>query len=159
MDERSLLATDYLNHFNEAVTTLEMVPDMPELPEDAKAWEPKDYHDPFRDGAVADKELAIAAYEWSPKKYRDPFDRTLEAINQKIMETVKELEVAVPLGNPDQLRLIVSTATVAIGKLFDVADAIIHGEEPATKEVETPVVAEETATDTVNQDEIDALFD
>ncbi len=129
------------------------------LLEDAKAWKP-DHQDHFRDSAVADKELAIAAYEWSPKEYRDPFDRTVEDINQKIMGTVKELEKAVPLGNPDQLRLIVSTATIVIGELLDAAGAIIHGEEPATKETEIVEEKEEEATtETVKQDEIDALFD
>jgi len=160
VDERSLLATDYLNHFNEAVMTLGMIPDMPELLKDAKAWKPKDYQDHFRDSAVADKELAIAAYEWSPRKYRDPFDRTVEAINLKIMETVKELEAAIPLENPNRLHLISSNATVATGELLDVAGAIIHGEEPTLKEAEIVEEKEDdAATETVNQDEIDALFD
>ena len=32
----TLLATDYLNHFNEIVMLLEMVPDMPDMIEDCK---------------------------------------------------------------------------------------------------------------------------
>jgi hypothetical protein len=36
INEQTLLATDYLNHFNEIVMLLEMVPDMPEMLEDAK---------------------------------------------------------------------------------------------------------------------------
>ncbi len=34
INPRTGLATDYLNHFNEAVMLLEMVPDMPECAED-----------------------------------------------------------------------------------------------------------------------------
>ena len=34
------LATDYLNHFNEVVMLLEMLPDMPDFAEDVLAWEP-----------------------------------------------------------------------------------------------------------------------
>ena len=42
VNEQTLLATDYLNHFNELVMTLEMLGDMPELLEEAKMWAPKD---------------------------------------------------------------------------------------------------------------------
>ena len=34
IDETTLLATDYLNHFNEIVMLLEMVPEMPEMLDD-----------------------------------------------------------------------------------------------------------------------------
>jgi hypothetical protein len=42
INEQTLLATDHLNHFNEIVMTLEMIPDTPELlgrprPSDPKA--------------------------------------------------------------------------------------------------------------------------
>ena len=49
INEQTLLATDFLNHFNGIVMTLEMVSDMPELLEEAKAWQPKTYQDHFRD--------------------------------------------------------------------------------------------------------------
>src|SRR5262249_53928612 len=45
----SLLATDYLNHFNEAVMLLELIPDMPDMLTDAKRWAPKPYKQHFRD--------------------------------------------------------------------------------------------------------------
>jgi hypothetical protein len=37
------LATDYLNHFNEAIMLLEMIPDMPECSEDFLLWYPLAY--------------------------------------------------------------------------------------------------------------------
>ena len=37
------LSTDYLNHFNEAVMLLEMIPVMPECGEDLAAWRPLSY--------------------------------------------------------------------------------------------------------------------
>jgi hypothetical protein len=40
INPRTGLATDYLNHFNEAVMLLEMVPDMPECAEDFLTWSP-----------------------------------------------------------------------------------------------------------------------
>ena len=38
LDDKTLLATDYLNHLNEVVKLLQMVPDMPVLMAEAKAW-------------------------------------------------------------------------------------------------------------------------
>ena len=37
------LATDYLNHFNEVVMLMEMLPDMPDCAEDVLEWQPLDY--------------------------------------------------------------------------------------------------------------------
>lgn len=39
--DASLLATDYLNHFNEVVMLIGMIPDMPECLDDAREWRPK----------------------------------------------------------------------------------------------------------------------
>ena len=41
------LATDYLNHFNEAIMLLEMIPSMPECTGDFLAWEPLSYAEHF----------------------------------------------------------------------------------------------------------------
>ena len=41
------LATDYLNHFNEAIMLLELIPDMPECAEDFLAWSPLSYAEHF----------------------------------------------------------------------------------------------------------------
>ena len=46
---------------------LEMIPDMPDMLEDAQEWQPKSYKDHFRDSSIADKELAIEAYDIVPK--------------------------------------------------------------------------------------------
>ena len=73
---QTLLATDYLNHFNEVVMLLEMVPDMPEILDEVKAWQPKGYKDHFRDSTIADKELAIEAYDHVPPLYKVPFEKT-----------------------------------------------------------------------------------
>jgi hypothetical protein len=40
INPRTGLATDYLNHFNEAIMLLEMIPDMPECAEDFLGWQP-----------------------------------------------------------------------------------------------------------------------
>ena len=84
VNEQTLLATDYLNHFNEVVMLLEMLPDMPEMIEDVKAWRPKSYQDHFRTSTIADRELAVEAYDHVSKRYRESSDKTVDQINRLI---------------------------------------------------------------------------
>ena len=74
IDEKTMLATDYLNHFNEIVMLLEMIPDMPDMLYEVKAWQPKSYQDHFRASTIAEKELVIEAYGHVPAIYREPFE-------------------------------------------------------------------------------------
>src|SRR4051794_29820518 len=72
INPRTGLATDYLNHFNEAVMLLEMVPDMPECAEDFLTWTPLSYAEHFWASNFKARDLAIEAYELSEAK--DEFD-------------------------------------------------------------------------------------
>src|SRR3546814_13782030 len=49
INQNTLLATDYLNHFNEIIMLLEMLPSMPECYGDAAEWRPKRYAAHIRD--------------------------------------------------------------------------------------------------------------
>ena len=68
------LATDYLNHFNEAVMLLEMVPNMPECADDFLAWQPLSYCEHFRASNFKARDLAISAYETADANIRAQFD-------------------------------------------------------------------------------------
>src|SRR6202051_3404623 len=61
INPRTGLATDYLNHFNEAVMLLDMIPDIPECAEDFLQWHPLSYAEHFTASNFAARELAIAA--------------------------------------------------------------------------------------------------
>src|SRR5712675_3345098 len=63
INPRTGLATDYLNHFNEAIMLLEMIPDMPECAEDFLSWHPLSYAEHFMASHFKSRELAIEAYE------------------------------------------------------------------------------------------------
>ncbi|MEK9722187.1 MAG: hypothetical protein VW405_01720 [Rhodospirillaceae bacterium] len=127
LDPKTLLATDYLNHFNEIVMLLEMIPDMPDILEDAKEWQPKSYKAHFEDSTIADKELAIEAYDVVPAIYRAPFEHTIEQINTTIRSTIEQLERDLKVGNMDALRENATTLSRIIQRLMDTASAIIHG--------------------------------
>ena len=63
INPRTGLATDYLNHFNEAIMLLEMIPDMPECAEDFLLWCPLTYAEHFTASNFRARDLAIEAYE------------------------------------------------------------------------------------------------
>src|ERR1700691_1626323 len=63
INPRTGLATDYLNHFNEAIMLLEMIPDMPECSEDFLEWQPLSYREHFTASNFKARDLAIEAYE------------------------------------------------------------------------------------------------
>lgn len=142
INEQTLIATDYLNHFNEIVMMLEMIPDMPECLDEAKEWRPKSYHDHFRDSSFSDKELAVAAYEHSPARYREPFEETVSKMNRLVVASLDRIEARLPNNDPDATAHAASRAARRLQKLIDVASAIIHGDEP-----------------TVDQEEIDELLE
>jgi hypothetical protein len=75
INPRTGLATDYLNHFNEAIMLLEMVPDMPECAEDFLAWTPLSYAEHFVASNFKDRDLAIEAYEMAEPAIRSEFDK------------------------------------------------------------------------------------
>ena len=102
INEVSFLATDYLNHFNEIVMILDMIPDMTDLLEEARAWQPKSYKDHFRDSAFTERDLAIEAYDAAPAEYREMFEETVHCLNRLVALSLSRIEAAV--------------ATVALGK-------------------------------------------
>jgi hypothetical protein len=57
------LATDYLNHFNEAIMLLEMLTAMPECGEDFLAWRPMTYCEHFAASSFKERDLAMQAYD------------------------------------------------------------------------------------------------
>ncbi|NQV99431.1 MAG: hypothetical protein HQ483_07020 [Rhodospirillales bacterium] len=150
INEKTLLATDYLNHFNEVIMLLELVPDMPECLDDVREWQPKSYGEHFADSTFSDKELAVLAYENAPSAYRIPFDETTDAINGKVKSSIVDIEAVQQNGNADELRETVRNLTRDIQLLMDRSSAIINGD--FDKE-------EAQAAITLDQEDIDALFD
>jgi hypothetical protein len=142
VNANSLLATDYLNHFNEFVMLFEMVFDMPDLFEEVRDWRRKSYCEHFAESGLSDRDLAIAAYEISPPEYRGPFDSTVDDINETIEDAVKQAAQLLDAENPDRLATAVAENTMALRSLIDIAGAIINDVDAAN-----------------DQDDIDRLFD
>lgn len=142
VNDRTLLATDYLNHINEIVMLIELVPDAPECLEDCKAWQPIGYQDHFRSSGIHDKELAIEAYDAAPLEYREPFDRLVAQMNRLIGLSIERLERLLREENFDIARLVAERASRNLQDLVGQASAVIHGDGHV-----------------VNQEQIDALLE
>ena len=81
INPRTGLATDYLNHFNEAIMLLEMIPDMPESTAEFLAWRPRSYREHFAASNFKARDLAIAAYETANPQIRTEFDNITGAMS------------------------------------------------------------------------------
>ena len=142
INPETLLATDYLNHFNEIVMLLDMVPTMPECLDDAKNWAPKSYEQHFQDSVFTDKHLAILAYQNAPEQFREPFDDTVATMNVLVAEGLTAIEKSIATGQPDRIKLAVSNVSRDLQSHIDKCSAIINGN--AAK---------------LDQSAVDALFD
>lgn len=179
----TLLATDYLNHFNEIVMLLELVADMPDCLEDALDWSPKPYEQHFADSSFQNKELAILAYKNAPRRYREPFDDMIVQMNETVLAALRKLQTAATNEDMDAIKIITSEVTASMQRYVDFASAIIHGhtETSMQAEIDALIATEETVPDAIpsadaaaaaapapvpeedgdaiSQDDIDALFD
>lgn len=127
INANTLLATDYLNHFNEVIMLLEMVPSMPECYGDAAGWRPKSYVQHFRDSCFSDAELAILAYENAPANYRQAFDATVEQMDRLVLEAMPRIGTLLDAGEPGPLQDGVDGVIRKLQSFVDVASSIING--------------------------------
>lgn len=154
----TLLATDYLNHFNEIAMLLELVADMPDCLEDALNWAPKSYEDHFSQSSFQDKALAILAYENAPRRYREPFDQLVGQMNATVVGALQRLSAAVEGADPEQVRLFTTQVTMKLQRFVDVASAVIHGrvETSGQEEIDT-LLSEIEEDDSAEPQEASAL--
>lgn len=150
---KTLLATDYLNHFNEVVMMIDMLPDMPDCLDMVKEWQPKPYKDHFRDSTIADKDLAVEAYDHVQAPYKRAFEETISQIDTSIFQAIIDAEEAIATGDMEFLRFKVSESAQGIHRLQDKLSAIIHGTANLNETEET------TEKVVLDQNSIDALFD
>src|SRR5438067_11379030 len=86
------LATDYLNHFNEAIMMLEMVPELPDCIQDLAAWQPLSYTEHFAASSFKDRELAIAAYDLAEPRLRERLDEIADIMNAMLVSTSEVMQ-------------------------------------------------------------------
>jgi hypothetical protein len=124
INPRTGLATDYLNHFNEAIMLLEMIPDMPECSEDFLAWQPLSYSEHFTASNFKARDLAIEAYEAADTKIRAEFDNLTTAMTS----ILTAVSAAMRDARQDKTRAtLAEQATGWVKPLVALAGGIING--------------------------------
>ncbi len=129
INPESFLATDYLNHFNEIVMLLEMVPDMPELFEDVADWQPKTYNQHFMDSGFQAKELAIKAYNIAPAPIIANFEKICAELDKLVSGTINGLQAVnvVERGLSEQAQALIRNRVASIQEMLMQMNKVIHG--------------------------------
>ncbi len=129
INPRTLLATDYLNHFNEMIMLIGMTADMPEVIDDIQQWRMKSYAEHFRNSGLTYGALAAAAYDDAPAAYKSGFERTIQQIVLVIDSTRERLKMALAAGDMDDVRDTSTSAAMRLTNLVGAASAIIAGDQ------------------------------
>jgi len=153
INEETLLATDYLNHFNEVVMMIDMLPDMPDCLDMVKEWQPKPYKDHFRDSTIADKDLAVEVYDHVLPLHKKAFEDTISKVDMAIFQAVVDAEEAIATGDMEYMKFKISESAQDIHRLTERLSAIVHG----TADLSGLEEPDEQVT--MDQNDIDALFD
>lgn len=124
INPRTGLATDYLNHFNEAIMLLEMIPDMPDCAEDFLLWYPLSYREHFMASNFKARDLAIEAYYSADEHIRTEFDNITSAMTS----ILTAVGTAMREARQDKTRAILAEqATGWVKPLVALAGGIING--------------------------------
>src|SRR5882672_5647046 len=81
------LATDFLNHFNEAIMLLEMLPTAPDCKDDFIVWRPMSYREHFAASRLRHRNLAIAAYDAADPAIRGKLDAIADKMIRILITT------------------------------------------------------------------------
>ena len=131
INPRTGLATDYLNHFNEAIMLLEMIPDMPECAEDFLGWNPLSYREHFTASNFKARDLAIEAYDSANAGVRAEFDN----ITSSMTSILTAVGAAMREAKQDKTRAtLAGQATGWVKPLVMLAGGIINGSTEADVE-------------------------
>jgi hypothetical protein len=141
------LATDYLNHFNEAIMLLDILPNTPECIVELIGWEPLTYEEHFAASHFKDKELAIAAYAVAEPIARVRLDELADTMNALLVATCEAFQRRSSLEAANALA---AETAARLKPLVARAGAVINGYDIAHSEDMT--TGEQQAT-------VDALFE
>jgi hypothetical protein len=141
----TLLATDYLNHFNEAIMLLEMLPMAPDCKEDFLDWRPMSYREHFAASHFKHRDLAIAAYEVADPAVRGLLDEIADHMNVILTAAGEAMRQDLAAHT---ISALATAATRWLKPMVGRAGAVINGE----------LRGESPSDDSIAQDAVDALF-
>ena len=123
------LATDYLNHFNEAIMLLEMLPGCPECRDDFLGWRPMSYREHFVASRFKGRDMAIAAYDAADPDLRGCLDTLANTMSDVLEATRAAMNAGMP---PEAAGALASRAAASLKPLVARAGAVINGDTDAS---------------------------
>ncbi len=135
------LATDYLNHFNEVIMLLELVPSMPDCVDDVLGWEPASYEEHFVRSHYRDKELVLTAFAAAPAGPKRRFLALVAEMDTIMLDALAQLRTQ---GGTPHAGLIAEEAANALKHLAARTAGVMN--------------AAATEDDAPTQDAVDALM-
>ena len=123
----TLLATDYLNHYNEVIMIVDMLSDIPEMYEDIENWRPKSYVEHFRECGFSYAGLAIEAYEHAPPEFLSVFEENRRKLDEVTLYAVKTLGQCLKSNKMAELKERSHVFAQAMQALADNISATING--------------------------------
>jgi len=126
------LATDYLNHFNEAVMLLDLCASDPACLTELLAWQPKSYREHFAASSFADRHVALAAYEAADPAARHDLETLSSTMSAVLQATCVAMRAQL---TADDSRALAMSVTRALRPLIARAGAVINGESTGAARV------------------------
>jgi hypothetical protein len=131
INPKTRLASDYLNHFNEAIMLLDLLPSMPECIVELIGWEPMDYEEHFANSHFKDKELAIAAYDAADPIARVRLEELADTMNALLVATCEAFQRRASL---EAANVVAAETAARLKPMIARAGAVINGYDIATSE-------------------------
>jgi len=124
----TLLTNDYLNHFNEIIMLLEILPSAPsQFASTLAEWEHESYEEHFEHSGFRDKELAIAGYRHAPEEVRRAFDSSVADMEQEMVMLLQQVQKKIDDGDTEGLSQLCMESTPRLQDLIQITAGIVNG--------------------------------
>lgn len=135
VNPETLLTTDYLNHFNEIIMLLELVPTAPsQFASELSEWEHESYEEHFTHSGFRDKELAIVCYRNAPEDIRRAFDSSVADLEQEMVMLLQQVQSKIDNGDNEGLSMLCTEAVPRLQDLIQITAGIVNGAMPESPE-------------------------
>ena len=122
------LANDFLNVYNEILMLIELLPTMPDLIDDVRAWRPASYRAYFMQSQLPGRQEAIEAYNALEPRFRAVFEDHVERLAGDCLAFVDRVDYAARRQASEALELECARATARIRRQLDgLAQLVVFG--------------------------------
>jgi hypothetical protein len=131
IDPRSLLSTDYFNHFSTVIMLLGMLPDSPDLLDEIDAWQYISYEEHFKTSTLDFAPLAIEAYAHAPMHLRMQLEVLCEQMKLFVIAMRVKLRAIHQSGEKGAFAETARFAARQLERMVETGSSIVHGNDNA----------------------------